>query len=287
MLSVFDLDKLYGLLKDFYRITQIRITVFDSDLHELVSYPEDISPVCQIIRSCSAGIDACANCDRTACAEAASRGETYIYRCHAGLTEAIAPLYVNEILIGYLFFGHVFSYGSYEEGVSAILDVCRRLPLDAAALASACRELPLISYDYVRSATQILRSVASYLILERMATLQEGKLAVQLDAYLARNFTKEFTAQDLCAEFGIGKTQLYRLAKELYGHGIAQHVRSLRMELAKSMLLDKNEMSIAEIAAKCGYMDYNYFISVFSREVGCSPGLFRKAAHDHTSSVLP
>lgn len=60
MLSVFDLDKLYGLLKDFYRITQIRITVFDSDLHELVSYPEDIAPLCQIVRSCSVGIDACA-----------------------------------------------------------------------------------------------------------------------------------------------------------------------------------------------------------------------------------
>ena len=28
--------------------------------------------------------------------------------------------HVNEILIGYLFIGHVFSYGSYEEGVSAM-----------------------------------------------------------------------------------------------------------------------------------------------------------------------
>ena len=279
MLSVFNLDKLYELLKDFYRIAQIRITVFDSDLHELVSYPKDIASVCQLIRSSSAGIDACANCDRSACAEAARQGETYIYRCHAGLTEAIAPLYVNEVLIGYLFFGHVFSYDSYEEGVSAILDACQGLPVDTTALESACQDLPLISYDYVRSATQILRSVASYLILERMATLQEGKLAVQLDAYLSRNFTKEFTAQNLCAEFGIGKTQLYRLAKELYGHGIAQHIRNLRMEQAKSMLLDRNGMSISEIASKCGYTDYNYFINVFSREVGCSPGMFRKTRY--------
>jgi len=279
MLSVFNVDKLYELLKDFYRIAQIRITVFDSDLHELVSYPKDIAPVCQLFRSSSAGIDGVANCDCSVCAEAAKQGETYIYRCHAGLTEAIAPLYVNEVLIGYLFFGHVFSYDSYEEGVSAILDACQGLPVDTAALESACQNLPLISYDYVRSATQILRSVASYLILERMATLQEGKLAVQLDAYLSRNFTKEFTAQDLCAEFGIGKTQMYRLAKELYGHGIAQHIRNLRMEQAKSMLLDRNGMSISEIASKCGYTDYNYFISVFSREVGCSPGIFRKTRH--------
>lgn len=278
MFSVFDLDKLYNLLKDFYRIAQIRITVFNSDLHELVSYPESIAPICQLIRSTSAGIDACANCDRDACAEASKRGETYIYRCHAGLTEAIAPLYVNEVLVGYLFFGHVFSYDNYEEGITAILDACSSLPLDTATLESVCRALPLISYEYVRSATQILRSVASYLILERMATLQEGKLAVQLDAYLSQNFTKDLSAQDLCAEFRIGKTQLYRLSKELYGHGIAQHIRTLRIEQAKSMLIDRNGMSIAEIAFKCGYTDYNYFINMFSREVGCSPGVFRKRA---------
>lgn len=275
MVSVFDLDKLQGLLQDFYRITQIRITVFDIELCELVSYPEAISPVCQIIRSCSAGIDACANCDRAACREAARQKETYIYRCHAGLTEAVTPLYVNEILVGYLFFGHVFSYGNYEEGKAAVLNACGTLPIDKGALETACGTLPLISHDYVCSATQILRAVASYLILERMAALQEGKLAAQLDAYLSANFTKPLTAQNLCAWFGIGKTYLYKLAKTLYGHGIAQHIRSLRMERAKYLLSDEGGLTIAEIAASCGYKDYNYFITVFSREVGCSPAAYR------------
>ena len=44
MISVFDLDKLRGLLKDFYQISRIRITVFDEDLNELCSYPERVPP---------------------------------------------------------------------------------------------------------------------------------------------------------------------------------------------------------------------------------------------------
>lgn len=275
MVSVFDLEKLRGLLEDFYRITQIRITVFDSELRELVSFPETISPVCQIIRSCSSGIDACTNCDRAACGKAARQKDTYIYCCHAGLTEAVTPLYVSEVLVGYLLFGHVFAYGSYEEGTAAVLHACGCLPIDKGRLEAACGMLPLISRGYVRSATQILRTVASYLILERMAALQEGKLAVQLDAYLSANYTKSFTAQELCAEFGIGKTQLYKLAKELYGHGVAQHIRNLRMERAKALLSDEGGLPIAEIAAKCGYKDYNYFITVFTREVGSPPGSYR------------
>ena len=55
MISVFDLDKLRGLLKDFYQISKIRITVFDEDLKELCSYPESIAECCKIIRSCETG----------------------------------------------------------------------------------------------------------------------------------------------------------------------------------------------------------------------------------------
>lgn len=279
MVSVFDLDKLYGLLKDFYQITQIRITVFDAELKELVSYPEEVAAVCRVIRSCSAGIDACVECDRKACDIASQKGKTYIYRCHAGLTEAVTPLYVSDVLVGYLLFGHVFSYDDREEGLTAIRAACAYLPIDMEALEKACRERPMISYDFVRSATHILHAVASFLVMERMAMLQEDKLAVQLDAYLSAHFTENFTAQELCEEFGIGKTQLYKLSNQLYGYGISTHIRNLRMEKAKAMLSDNGNMAIAEIASLCGYTDYNYFISVFSREVGCSPGAYRKRNH--------
>ena len=38
MISFFDLEKLRGLLKDYYAISHIRTTVFDENLNELVSY---------------------------------------------------------------------------------------------------------------------------------------------------------------------------------------------------------------------------------------------------------
>lgn len=275
MISVFDLEKLQNLLRDFYEITKIRITVFDESRRELVSYPEELPPFCQVVRSCGAGLDACEACDRNACETARKRRRTYIYQCHAGLTEAVTPLYVEDVLAGYLWFGHVFAYPSLEEGWAAVEKHCGHLPLDPALLERACKKQPLISRRYVQSATQILHAVASYLILERMATLREDKLSVRLDAYISRHFTEEIKAPRLCAELGIGKTQLYKLSQQLYGCGIAGHVRSLRMELAKKLLADQRSLPVSEISAMCGYSDYNYFISVFKREVGQSPGVYR------------
>ena len=124
MVSVFDLEKLRALLKDFYAISHTRITVFDENLNELVSYPEKVAPYCAVIRGTYQGFDACMACDRTACQKAAKKHNTYIYRCHAGLTEAVTPLYVGAVLVGYLLFGHVFSYPSHEEGWAVIEKRC-------------------------------------------------------------------------------------------------------------------------------------------------------------------
>lgn len=276
MISVFDVEALRRLLKDFYEITRIRITVFDADLQELVSWPEQYLPFCRAIRDTEQGRAACLRCDREACAAASKQRGAYIYRCHAGMTEAVVPLHVGDVLVGYLWCGHVFSYSTFEEGAEAIARCTASLPLDAGELRAACALQPIITEEYVRSAARILHATASYLILERMATLREDSAAAQLDAYLNAHFTQTFTAEELCATLGLSRSRLYRLCSQLYGCGLSQHVRELRMNHAKRLLTDFPELSIAEVAPRCGFEDYNYFIAVFSREAGISPGAYRR-----------
>ena len=50
MISSFDIAKLHSLLKDFYQLTKIRITVFDDSFRELTSYPDEIADFCKLIR---------------------------------------------------------------------------------------------------------------------------------------------------------------------------------------------------------------------------------------------
>ena len=276
MISIFDLEKLSGLLKDFYEISHIRITVFDENLTELVSYPERVAPYCAVIRGTSKGFDACMACDRQACEKAAKKHSTYIYRCHAGLTEAVTPLYVGDVLVGYILFGHVFSYPSHEEGWAVVEQRCADLRVNMRMLKDTIFSAALIEENYIRSAAQILHAVASYLILERMATLKEDLLAARLDAYLSAHYSDKIKAPMIAEYLGIGKTQLYELSKQLYGCGIAERIRALRMEKAKALLREQKKLTLSEIAALCGYSDYNYFITVFSRETGWSPGDFRK-----------
>lgn len=275
MISFFNLEKLRGLLKDFYNISRIRITAFDENLSELVSYPEDVAPYCKVIRGTARGFEACAACDRSACEKAAKLHGPFVYRCHAGFTEAVTPLYVGEVLVGYLLFGHVFSYASHEEGWTAIRRLCADLPVNERMLKDAVFSAEPVDEAYVRSAAHILHAVASYSIIEHMATLKEDLLAVRLDSYLTAHYTEKLNAVQIAEHLGIGKTQLYALSQRLYGQGTAEHIRALRIGRAKELLEDRKGIPIAEIASRCGFRDYNYFFSVFRRETGRTPGEWR------------
>lgn len=276
MVSVFDLKELEHLLEDFYRITSIRITVFDEQFREIVSFPESRPEFCRMIRSCSEGRSACAKCDAQACEFAAKHNKTHIYRCHAGLTEAITPLYVGKVLVGYLLFGHVFAYSSVQEGWEVIERCCAEYPLEPAPLFQTLADMPQLSHEYISSAARILNMTASFLVMERMATLQEDTTAAKLDAFISENFTKPISADQICEKLKIGRSKLFKLSHELYGCGISAQMRKLRMEKAKALLLDRPDLSITEIADACGYSDYNYFSTVFSQTFGSSPNALRK-----------
>ena len=276
MISTFNLEKLSSLLRDFYTVTHIRITVFDENFNEIASYPNRRAEFCRLIRQDEEAKERCVRCDKEACRRASSMHDTYIYQCHAGLTEAITPIHLSNIVIGYLFFGHVFSYPDHETGWQEISEKCRLLPVDSGKLKAACEKLSPMSADYIRPASHLLQAVASYLCLERMVTLRHENLPVQIDNYITSHLTEPIDSERLCSVFSIGKTRLYEIAKESYGCGIAEHIRRLRIEKAKALLTDRPDMPDSEAAFACGFTDYNYFITVFKKYVGISPGKFAR-----------
>lgn len=271
MISNFNLNKLRSLLIDFYHITGIRITVFDDTFHELAAYPEQIAEVCRIVRSDPEAAEKCRHCDEQACKTAAKSRQLYTYQCHAGLTESITPIIVGNIVIGYLFFGHVFAYPSHSDGWEEMQKRCKNYHIDMPALKASVRQQTVITQDYISSASHIMQAVAAYLCMERMVSLHRQELPVRIDEYIQTHFTEDLDAAQLAKHFGIGRTQLYEIARQSYGVGIAAHIRNLRIEKAKQLLARQSSLSLAEISTKCGFHDYNYFITVFKRLVGMPP----------------
>ena len=64
---------------------------------------------CQLVYATAKGREQCANCYRTHLAQAKSQTEPLIYKCHAGLTNVLVPVHLNDEVIGGLLLGRVLT----------------------------------------------------------------------------------------------------------------------------------------------------------------------------------
>lgn len=275
MLSSFDHVKLTAMLKDFYNLTHMRITVYDDAYSEITAFPGHVAPICRYIRSNPQADADCRECDMRACQQAKRQRSPLIYRCHAGLTEAIAPVVIDNEVIAYLSFGHQFVYADQESGRREIQARCAKYDPDRALLDDLICEMHGVDERYILSGVHIMEAVASYLCMERMITLKEQTFQAEIDQFVTDHFTEDISVDTLCRHFAVSRTALYAFAKQNYGVGIAQHIRDLRVQYAQELLISKPEMRISDIAEACGYSDYNYFNAVFSRFSGMPPRKYR------------
>ena len=63
--------------------------------------------------------------------------------------------------------------------------------------------------------------------------------------------------------------------KSVNGVGFKEYLNNVRIIRAEKLLLE-TDMSITEIAMKCGYETSNYFGDAFRRTNNCSPSQFRR-----------
>ncbi len=265
--------ELRSLLKDFYTLTHIRIVVFDSEMREVLSYPEEHFAFCAILRKNEVMNRKCAAGDLQACRKCAKTQGAVTYRCHAGLTETVVPIQDELGVIGYLMFGQVLPGKGAEKVKTAIL---QELPeREFPGITHAMGQIPIISEEQIAAAATILQALTAYVHTSHMVMPLKANFLRQLDDYIAANLSGTVTAEELCRELGINRTRLYALARRYLGMGVAEYIRNARIIAAKK-LLTATDMPVTEIADATGFADYTHFSRVFRASEGISAREYRK-----------
>ena len=274
MLSIFDVDKLNVFLRNFYTAVGIRISVFDDEFNLVTEYPEKAPPFCSRIRSTEVGKSNCKNCDITAFKEVKKQKATRIYVCHAGLTEAVAPIMLNGIVLGYVILAHMLPKENYEASILEALRKTEKYGFNSEDILVNLKKIKPHSEEKITACVQILNAVAAYLQVTNLVQWKAENIAVKIDEYIERNMADKLTDTVLCRTFLVSRTKLYQISTQHFGMSIAKHILFKRIEVAKNLL--KENLSVTEVSSKTGFSDFNYFGKVFKKEVGVSPSEYKK-----------
>lgn len=88
--------------------------------------------------------------------------------------------------------------------------------------------------------------------------------------YIRKNLSEKLTLDNISSYVGFNKYYLCRTFKEVTGISIMSMVNFLRCNEAER-LITTSDMSISEIAEKCGYSNLSYFARTYKSIIGCLP----------------
>ncbi len=92
---------------------------------------------------------------------------------------------------------------------------------------------------------------------------------------IQKNYNTPITVENISAMLGLNNTYLSGVFKKETGMTVSAYITQLRMDKAKQLLANTSE-SMSYIADAIGFNDEKYFMRRFKKEVGLTPGEYRK-----------
>ena len=274
LLINFNIEKLKRLLYDFYRLTGLTVSVWDSSFKMLGHEPQEMSHFCRRIRENPEGARRCYLSDMELLELCAKTGNPATHVCHAGLADSVVPIKFNDEILGYIMFGQVIP-SEREKSYKKIREISQRLRLDYDELLSLFLKLDTYDENKLRAASNVFKTSARYLWLSEYIEIKHESLAKKIEEFVKKNLDKEISVASVCKEMGISKNRLYKISHESFGAPFGDFLADMRVKKAKRLLVS-SEMSISEICEAVGVRDYNYFSKFFKAKTGISPNKYRK-----------
>ncbi len=105
---------------------------------------------------------------------------------------------------------------------------------------------------------------------DRLKTLRREILA---------NPDKSWSVKDICYNLNISRTYFHKLYKQAFGVTCIQDIIENRLKYACE-LLKNTDLSISQIAEKCGYETDSYFMRQFRQYIKCTPSEYRRKSRN-------
>ena len=281
----YDEKQLVDILEAFYLLSGIHIGLYYINGQNFYTYPtKELSSFCRMARSKPEINQKCIDCDLNHMKEIKKKDAPFIYTCHLGLTEVIAPLKENNVIISYFMFGQFLIDENKKQSRSLIFNNLKEygMDVDDATLKNSIKKIYCLNSSKLKALVKIFEAIVSQIISTRVIDYSEIKFLNNLNLYIDAHISENIRVRDIYRHFNISRGALYMLSKKYIDCSINTYILRRKIEQAKNLLANAN-IKIKEISKNTGFSDYNYFARLFRKMTGISPRAYR---HDRDNRAI-
>ena len=282
----YDEKQLIEMIEAFYLLSGIRAGLYYLNGQNFYTYPDkDLSPFCRIARSNPLINSKCINCDLLHMEECKNKNTPIVYNCHLGLTEVIAPIKEDNVIICYFMFGQFLIDEEKEKSRMAILNNLKEYGIDDNTLKDAIEKIPCLNSARLKALVKIFGAIVSQIILSKMIDYSEIKFLNNLNLYIDAHLSENIHIKDIYEYLNISRSFLYMYSKKYLDCSISTYILNRKINHARHMLRNTG-IKIKDIPKNIGFSDYNYFARVFKKLTGISPRAYKHSRENWTISNM-
>lgn len=121
--------------------------------------------------------------------------------------------------------------------------------------------------------TKFAQSADARKSMDVRVSLTRNQMRV-IDEFLTSNLHGKFYFHEIAATVGMSRTVFFERFSHTTRQTPNQYLQKLRVDRARS-LLQKSDLSLADVALACGFSDQSHMTRFFLRHTGTSPGKYR------------
>jgi AraC-like DNA-binding protein len=261
------------IFDSFTACFNIRINYFSPDIRELkVGLHKPVCSYCALIQNKFGMKDLCIESDKARCKEAAEKKELVSYTCHAGLQEAIHPVFFEDDLLGFIVIGQ---FRSAEQVEPHIIEACSENGVDIHKLEKAFSKVPQYTDKQTRNILNLFKILVKYIVSQQMVSRKGNMVLNTIIHHIEENIDKQITLTDVARLVGKSNSYISHLFKKNFDKSFSRIFIEMKLNKADDFFRIMPDLSISEVAYKLGYNNPLYFSRIYKKYRGISPKEFK------------
>jgi AraC-like DNA-binding protein len=206
--------------------------------------------------------------------------------CFAGLTEVAVPVMVGGRHVATLMSGQVLRREPTERDFKMVAAMLGQNGEWEKKARKAYFETPVVNAERFEAVIQLLNVFAQYLTdyasrqVLASATAEPPAVA-SAKQFVQANVEAPITLEAVVKHVNVSRFYFCKLFKKATGMTLTEYVSRVRVEKAKTLLVDPS-LRISEVVFAAGFGSIPRFNSVFKRYVGIPPTEYRSALREQS-----
>lgn len=171
-----ELNTLRSIMRDFYAVTKVRSSIYDGNYQKILSYPDEHTPICSIMHGRADTLAHCKYSNLRAFKQCEKEKGTIVYTCHLGLSEVVAPLWDNNIIIGYIMFGQLTCSPPPGNLLENIREKCNQYNLQIDNLEEIISQISYRNNEELHSLARLMEACTYYIMHHEIVRLNRNVL---------------------------------------------------------------------------------------------------------------